>query len=665
MIVKNLKLLSLVLCGLVLGTNTHANYLSPQNFNALYEMAAKGNISSINNAKARGLNIDSLNSDGDTGLCVAAKRHDKKAFRTFLQTGANPSHYCTWNIVGYREFIQSAVKTPTKNINTAVKVEKPKTGMSWKTKALIGTGIVAAGAGTALALSGGGSSYDPNCVHGYYNKQDVCVCHKGYAGKKCNTCDTGYDFYGTNKCHLPLACVNGEQKGDKCVCNIGYGGTLCDICAEGYGRDNSGKCVRKTSNKVVGNDFNDNYNDALVTYVENNEYTDVYGMFYDSAKTPHDYKLEREKLANAHSHPTTMKTIITVMEDGEEQEKEIEYLTVNASRTIEIHNINNDSNVYGLYSNNAQKIYNNYLEINGGGYITSTVPTKYGGFTSVILSGTIDIVSSGDGNVYGIFGRNEIYSGDFKIEGATGGHAVMNSWIIIDTVGNGNSYGIYNNSTDGKIYNLAKTDSFATLGSSIKVSVEGSGNAYGIYGLGEIENSGNIQAFSSNGNAYGIYTEGGTIINNKDLSESELEDSIYVETENGTAYGIYSDAGKVENGRYITVEGADGVTYGIYNNKGTVINTSGIEVYSNTDAYGIYNKGGNVENSTQRFEIKVESFNGNAYGIYSDGGTVINSGQIYIVSTKGDNHAFGIFATNGAKVVNTGDFVFNINEQIA
>ena len=110
MVSKIIKTSILVLCALTgFSVSVNAGYLSPQNFDALYAMAAKGNVTAINNAKARGLDIDSTNANGDTGLCVAAKRRDKKAYKSFLQSGANPSHYCTWNIVGYREFIQSVI----------------------------------------------------------------------------------------------------------------------------------------------------------------------------------------------------------------------------------------------------------------------------------------------------------------------------------------------------------------------------------------------------------------------------------------------------------------------------------------------------------------------------------------------------------------------------
>ncbi|MBQ8870229.1 MAG: hypothetical protein IJ019_02500 [Alphaproteobacteria bacterium] len=658
-IIKISMLFLYALTGFSISVN--AGYLSPQNFNALYAMAAKGNVTAINNAKARGLDIDSTNANGDTGLCVAARKRDKKAYKSFLQSGANPSHYCTWDIVGYREFIQSVINTPTKNIDTAIQTAKTKEGMSWKTKTLIGTGVVAAGAGVGLALGGGGGSdYDPNCVHGSY-KNDICVCSKGYAGKKCNTCADGYDNYGTSKCYLPLACENGEQKGGKCVCNVGYTGTLCELCADGYGREASGECIRKSGQKVVGNTMNTNYNPSSI-YIINDKYTDVYGMFYDAAQTPHSHILEQDKFANAYSNVKNVKVKESVEgEDGEVTEEEVDYFVVNKQSVMEIHNNDNDSNVYGLYSNNAQTIYNTYLQLNGSGIVVKDISSKSSG----IHNATIYIDSSGDGDIYGIYGKNTIYSGDFMEEGATDGSAKMSSTILISSYGARNAYGIYNPSVDGVIYNLAKVGNFITLNSTIGVNIDGYGNAYGIYGLGEIENSGIIHAYSRGGNAYGIYTKGGAVTNVKNINENTITVSIYASSIGGNAYGVYLDGGSLTNGRIINVdvESINGIAYGIYNNGGNVINSSGINVFGGGGAYGIYNKGGTVENTTQRYEINVQSETGKAYGIYSDGGTVINSGHI-VVKSKDDASGFGIFATNGAKVVNKGEFVFNINNGV-
>ena len=154
--------------------------LPPEAFKDMYWMAAKGDVSSLNSARARGLNIDSVNANGDTGLCVAARYRNRTAFRSFLQAGANAHHPCTWNVSGYEEFKLSVMTNNVRNADTARTAIRAGQGMSWTTKALIGTGVVAAAAGTAIAVGGGGGggggSHSSKCVHGHEDSSKNCVC---------------------------------------------------------------------------------------------------------------------------------------------------------------------------------------------------------------------------------------------------------------------------------------------------------------------------------------------------------------------------------------------------------------------------------------------------------------------------------------------------------
>ena len=811
--------------------------LAPENFNALYSLAASGNVSSINYAKARGLRIDSVNNNGDTGLCVAARRKDKTAFRSFLQAGANPSHPCTWSIAGYNEFVQETYKKPTKNNDTAKRsfygIENAAAttaigGMSLASKALIGTGIIAAGAGVGMAVGGGGgggSDLDPNCKYGNWNN-GVCVCHNGYAGEKCDECDVfgGYDHFGQEGCYKQLECgADGKQVGSTCVCNKGYAGPACGECAEGFGRSVEGICTRKEKEKVVGNyKINSNFNDYVVknssspdiqepspngyeTYsyinVENTRYTDVYGMFYDSDKTPHDYILEQKYFANGFLQPGVVVESVEeadyvynadgtiawyhpansenpddatppdsqdakqagyirdgkayIISGGEEKlagtvvqeiardnegniigttmtvkdssgtiigyaykigtsNVEHDYVKVNKDSVINVTN-KSDSYTYGLYSNNADTIYNLYLKFTKDGKIMSKIsdPNNPNEDNQGKNRAEVTINNTGDGEVYGMFGNKKLYSGDIEVSGSVEGKAHAISIINVINNGKGSAYGMYNNRKDGEIYNLTKREEAEKytidLTSTINVTNNGSGKAYGIYGLGKIENSGNINVLTNTGDAFGIYTKGGEITNVKDMNENVASSAIVATSNAGNAYGAYIEGGKIINGRIIEANalGETGNAYGIYATKTkdtdvTVENTSGVVATSkNGDAYGIYNYRGSVTNSTQRYEIIVTAENGTAYGIYSDGGSVTNSGKIIVYGkdsndtetnngeggsstfeeeagtgdepTEGDdvveddsqNHySFGIYATNGTKVTNTGEFSFNISGSV-
>ncbi len=702
--------------------------LSAENFNALYNLASRGEVGAMNNAVNRGLNIDATNPNGDTGLCIAAKKRNKTAYRSFLQSGANPSHPCTYRIEGYQDFARSVIQSPVKNADTAAVAKYSKPGMSFTTKALIGAGVVAAIAGTAIALSGGGGGggsgsdkkKDSNCVHGKMT-DGTCVCDTGYAGEKCDSCAAGYGNYGTKKCYQTLACEHGRQKGGACVCNVGYTGALCDDCATGYGKDSTGLCVKKQNQSVIGNSaINSNYNEDNNLYITNTDYADVYGLFYDADQTPHNYLLPSDKMANTYSKISAVEVQTSIPDynydgqnhilwysssgvlkgyldgsiaynntgevvghvegdiiydnDGNElgealklgsQEVNQNYLLLNKNAQINIQN-ESDGRVYGLYSSNADTIYNNYVVLEEKGIVVDTLSNKGAG-TSI---STINITNKGDGSVFGILGNSNIYSGDFDENNAEEySSALMISDINITNEGNGSAYGIYNGSQDGAVYHLTKRGTYFALFSNTSVTnISGYGNTYGLYSAGILENSGTVHSTADAGNAYGLYTKGGSITNVKDQNETTATESVIATSSTGTAYGAYVEDGTITNGRIISAKttSGNGNAYGIYVEQTTdgtakVTNTSGIIVESaGGDAYGIYNKGGEVISSTQRYEINVTSHSGYAYGIYSDGGSVNNSGRIFVTGPSKDK-TYGIFATNNATVTNTGFFQFRIN----
>ena len=666
--------------------------LSPQSFNALYDLASKGNVSAINNARSRGLNIDSVNANGDTGLCVAAKYRNRKAFKTFLQSGANPSHRCTWEIDGYRDFMRSVVENPVRNMDTAVPAHKGIiSSMSLTTKTLIGVGIVAAGAGTAIALSSGGgggggsSSVDPNCVHGTW-QANVCVCNTGYKGDKCNECDDGYGHYGTDECYLTLPCAHGGvQKGAKCVCPAAYNdGKLCEGCGPDYGKNSSGACVKLSAN-VYGNTSNTNYNAMREISIINNDYANVYGLFYDAGDTVHWHGLAADKFANAYVDINEKVDIEVETETGTET---VSYGVLNAIHKIEIEN-NSDGRVHGMYSANNVKgtnqpptTYHNYVVLEDALLVrlgTSETARDEPGISYAYTT----ITNKGDGDAYGIWAEGKIITGDFDFSTALdGSKANLYSYITVKNNGAGSAYGIYNyhRSSEGtggisNVYKYeydAESDKRFTLQSYIDVRNEGSGNAYGMYTINSpIANSGNVYVTSASGNAYGAYTQGGDVTNDKGYDEMSPSEALFATSMSGDAYGVYAQGGSVRNARWISAVSATGNAYGIYftvpdkstseqSEANTVTNGSKITATSTTgNAYGIYNIGGKVINNTQFYAISATSTSGTAVGIYSNGGSVENNG--YIEVTGPADTSYGIYATNGATVKNSAPFKFTIN----
>jgi len=63
-ILKRLFCICAILSGFFSGNaEAYLRPLSPESFNQLYHMASRGNVSGINNARSRGLNIDSVNEE--------------------------------------------------------------------------------------------------------------------------------------------------------------------------------------------------------------------------------------------------------------------------------------------------------------------------------------------------------------------------------------------------------------------------------------------------------------------------------------------------------------------------------------------------------------------------------------------------------------------------
>ena len=135
--------------------------LSPDNFDEMYALAASGNVRALYEAIHRGMNINATNVYGDTGLCVAAKRRDARAYNTFRMAGANPKHPCTWNIPYYDSFVNSdvvqagAVWRSSEYSPPVYRMEK-STSKYW----IMAGGAAALGTVAVLLFSGGSGGSD-------------------------------------------------------------------------------------------------------------------------------------------------------------------------------------------------------------------------------------------------------------------------------------------------------------------------------------------------------------------------------------------------------------------------------------------------------------------------------------------------------------------------
>ena len=149
---------AVVLTAIFVSDNAYAigGRLSPRDFNKMYYLAAQGKVGILREAVNRGLNIDAVNPNGDTGLCIAIKRKDHIAYNTFRMSGANPRHGCTYEIWReYREFLQEGKAAETdKIVGNEESLYYNEEERSWWPWILGGAAL----GGGILAFSGGGGS---------------------------------------------------------------------------------------------------------------------------------------------------------------------------------------------------------------------------------------------------------------------------------------------------------------------------------------------------------------------------------------------------------------------------------------------------------------------------------------------------------------------------
>ncbi|MBP1532402.1 MAG: hypothetical protein ILA52_02775, partial [Alphaproteobacteria bacterium] len=137
--------------------------LPPQSFSKMYALAKSGEVEALRASVFRGLNIDSVNQNGDTGLCVAAQRHDAYAYNSFRAAGANPRHPCTQKISDYEEFVNSyrtvsMEASPREAYGALGKEEYKVSSAVWWW--LGGAALIGGIAAIALGGGGGGGSGD-------------------------------------------------------------------------------------------------------------------------------------------------------------------------------------------------------------------------------------------------------------------------------------------------------------------------------------------------------------------------------------------------------------------------------------------------------------------------------------------------------------------------
>ena len=134
--------------------------LPPISLAQMYSYASSGNVRALRAAVQRGLNIDSVDRFGNTGLCHAILQNNCTAYNAFRSAGANPRSPCIQNIPTrqYDNFMDQScaaaiTDTPRQAYNKFNEGEFIIAKRTW----IIG-GILLAGGLVAILAGGGGGS---------------------------------------------------------------------------------------------------------------------------------------------------------------------------------------------------------------------------------------------------------------------------------------------------------------------------------------------------------------------------------------------------------------------------------------------------------------------------------------------------------------------------
>ena len=316
-----------------------------------------------------------------------------------------------------------------------------------------------------------------------------------------------------------------------------------------------------------------------------------------------------------------------------------------------------DSVVAGIYSNAE------YVD-----YISNASVDDDDANAQTLARGLIEVSSTGDKDVYGIYGTGEVVNAEGDLD------ATAEGTITITNNGNGDVFGIkagdrgcnadstesgiakaeisIDNHGDGNVYGIAayggeNTASFNAMAGYLRTRNEEKDSAFAD-ALINIENSGE-------GNVFGMMVnngEYGHLHNAYAYYDSEAGATVRVSNKGGgNAYGLWS-SGEARNASVgAKEEGYSPQAHGLVR----VINQSNGNAAGIVGRY-IYNE---TDNTNQYSTVElVNRGSGLVAGLYSQDGSITNSGDI-IIHNLGDGTAVGIYSDGYASITNSGNITID------
>ena len=137
--------------------SAHA-YLPPISNAQMYSLATMGNVQALRAAIQRGLNIDTLDRNGNTALCHSILQRNYTAYNTLRAAGANPNHPCVQNVSNnnYDSFMASNRVVPITANSREAYAYMGQEDYIFSTRTWLIGGALLLGGLAALLLGGGG-----------------------------------------------------------------------------------------------------------------------------------------------------------------------------------------------------------------------------------------------------------------------------------------------------------------------------------------------------------------------------------------------------------------------------------------------------------------------------------------------------------------------------
>ncbi len=666
-------------------------YLSPLSFNEMYAHASRGNLTVLNNAILRGMNINAVNGDGDTGICVAIRRGDHIAYESFRNTGAHTRPRCLNNINAkqYKKFM--ADHRPYE-----LAYRKEGSSIWW----WIGGAAAVGGIALAAGGGGGGGGSDPLPVPAPEDPTFHSNKGLGYVVATSDPSEPETTPYEP----VMISAEDKTTEVNRESIQLSNNAKMWVYNPDTFGYDtlllsdliDFDKDINSYTKYIrVGMRA---YNDSVV--INDTEQTISAGSG----------TVGLDALLN--SSASNLGTIEISAPNGSIGMVASDYSEAGNTGTISMEFTGKDTadSLIGMYADTNSSLTN-------AGTISGKADTARGRVTGMQTRLT---------SYYADFVNKAVNSGKIELSGSSdnaGGMSLwgMSSWLDRAFIDGDKSAAKLDKATltnkgdisltfslqpsdeegavdpedpltlaagNGGIVGMhADANTTATNNGNITIAVTGdagetlSAGMQAVRGGSIVNGSGKNITVSAEGSAYGMMAISGSNggKNFTDVKSAVDNRGSITVTAGDTAYGIYSSVkGDVKNSGKITINGAG---YGIFNQNGSV-NSSGSIIVAGTGekgSYGIYaeaeagsgNKITNAADITMTFAPEEEGGDdeeeqptlpanygsitvfGSGYGIYGKG-SIDNSGNIAIHAENDVAPVYGIYGQNGSVIDNEG-----------